>query len=329
MEPGAQRAAQNEFDPYRQTLQRLRAYFHNGHPVDKVELIVLGGTWSSYPEDYQRWFLQQCFVALNAFRPDQEYLQKLWDQAEACPWGVRQLHDEVHGASLRQSYNRIVSDYLEKQAGLEESASWQDLGAEQRQNEKALARCVGLSLETRPDVVTPGEVHQLRRLGATKIQIGIQSLSDEVLEMNQRGHTVALTRQAMYWLRAAGFKIQAHWMPNLYGSSPEEDVHDFARLFEDPDLRPDELKIYPCSLIESAELMVHYEAGRWQPYTSFATFPRPTFSSAARATTCARPSNRSSRSSASEFETFARGRSAVSSRERKRSPPKSRNTRLL
>jgi len=103
-------------------------------------------------------------------------------------------------------------------------------------------------------------------LGATKVQIGIQSLSDDVLVLNKRGHDVAMTRRAMKLLRQAGFKLQAHWMPNLYGSSPEKDVEDFEQLFADSGFRPDELKIYPCSLIEGTELMDFFETGQWRPY---------------------------------------------------------------
>jgi elongator complex protein 3 len=92
-------------------------------------------------------------------------------------------------------------------------------------------------------------------------------LNDEVLRKNKRGHTVAATRRAVKLLRQAGFKIHAHWMPNLYGSSPELDIEDYRMMFDDPDFRPDELKIYPCSLIESAELMQRYQDGSWRPYT--------------------------------------------------------------
>ncbi len=126
---------------------------------------------------------------------------------------------------------------------------------------------MGLVVETRPDHISEEEVLRIRRLGATKVQIGIQSLDDDVLRLNKRGHTVAETRRAFKLLRQAGFKIHAHWMPNLYGSSPERDIADYQHLFADPDFRPDELKIYPCSLIESAELMQHYQAGRWRPYS--------------------------------------------------------------
>ena len=114
--------------------------------------------------------------------------------------------------------------------------------------------------------MSEAEVERLRRLGATKIQLGIQSLSDRILAANQRGHDVAATRAAVGRLRSAGFKIHAHWMPNLLGATPESDRTDFARLFDDPAIRPDELKIYPTSLLETAELVVHHRAGRWQPY---------------------------------------------------------------
>jgi elongator complex protein 3 len=95
----------------------------------------------------------------------------------------------------------------------------------------------------------------------------VQSLNDQVLKLNNRGHDVAATRQAFKLLRQAGFKIHAHWMANLHGSSPDEDITDFAKLFSDPDFHPDELKIYPCSLIGSAELMAYHQRGEWQPYT--------------------------------------------------------------
>jgi elongator complex protein 3 len=126
---------------------------------------------------------------------------------------------------------------------------------------------VGLVVETRPDHISEEEVLRIRRLGCTKVQIGFQSLNDDVLALNKRGHDVAATRRAVRLLRKAGFKIHAHWMPNLYGSSPEADIEDYRKMFSDGDFCPDELKIYPCSLIESAELMQYYRRGEWRPYT--------------------------------------------------------------
>jgi len=261
-EPGAQRAEANRFDPYLQTWNRLEAYRAIGHPTDKIELIVLGGTWSFYPEAYQVGFIAGCFRALNDFgegvdrRGEADSVLDL----ETLPAGVDGRH------ATAGDYNRRIQGWAGTETSEGEVATWQQLEELQRTNEEARCRSVGLSLETRPDHVTPAEALRLRRLGATKVQVGIQSLSDEVLSVNQRGHDVATTRRALHWLRAAGFKLHAHWMPNLLGATPESDIRDFERLMEDPGFSPDELKIYPCSLIESAELMQYYERGEWKPY---------------------------------------------------------------
>jgi len=220
-EPGAQRAVANKFDPYLQVFNRLKALKNIGHPVDKVELIILGGSWSAYPKDYQVWFVKRCFDAMNDF-------------SGSRPTRARP------GVSL----SRV-----------------------QRINEKAESRCVGLAVETRPDLITQKEIIRIRKLGATKVQIGIQSLDDKVLKLNKRGHTTKETTEAIGLLRSAGFKIHVHWMPNLYGSSVEKDIKDFQKLFNDKKYKPDELKIYPCSLLKSAELMSYYKKGLWKPYT--------------------------------------------------------------
>jgi len=149
-----------------------------------------------------------------------------------------------------------------------ETATWEELFDAQKINEASKSRCVGLVIETRPDEINEEEVIRIRKLGATKVQIGFQSLNDEVLEKNKRGHNVETTRKAVQLLRLAGFKIHAHWMPNLYGSNPEADVKDYEKIFNDPDFKPDEMKVYPCSLIASAELMQYYKNGLWKPYTS-------------------------------------------------------------
>lgn len=210
-EPGAMRAAAHKFDPYGQTAGRIAALARNGHSVDKIELLILGGTWSAYPRDYQEWFVRRCLDALN----------------------------ERDSSSLEKA---------------------------QHFNETAPHRNVGLVIETRPDCITPEETRWLRWLGATKVQMGVQSLDDAILALNRRGHSVAETRQAMRLLRLAGFKIAVHWMPNLLGATPESDLADFYRLWDDPALRPDELKIYPTSLLAGTELYEYWRRGEYQPY---------------------------------------------------------------
>lgn len=210
-EPGVLRALQYGYDPYAQTAGRIQALTAIGHPVDKVELLILGGTWSCYPPEYQEWFLRRCFDALNT----------------------------TESATLQEALSR---------------------------NEEAPHRNVGLVIETRPDFITPAALLTLRQSGVTKVQLGAQSLDDRVLALNQRGHTLAQTQRAVSLLRLAGFKIVLHWMPNLYGATVESDLADFARLWDDPALRPDELKIYPTALIEGTALYELWKTGEYAPY---------------------------------------------------------------
>ena len=210
-EPGARRGLEHNFDPYEQVAARLNALEEVGHPTDKVELLVLGGTWSAYRRDYQEWFIRRCFEALNG----------------------------VESSTLDQA---------------------------QSVNETAPNRNVGLVIETRPDHIDAEELAWLRYLGVTKVQVGVQSLDDRVLELNQRGHITADSRKAAILLRSAGFKVVVHWMPNLLGSSLEADRIDFNRLWEH--IFPDEIKIYPNQLLENTELYEYWLRGEYQPYTT-------------------------------------------------------------
>ncbi len=270
-EPGAQRAERNAFDPYLQTYERLQAFHNTGHPTDKIEVIVLGGTWSFYPESYQRWFVWRVFQALNDFGAGIDRTSEALAAAESYPRALSDSSIPLQpNDRIETVYNRTVQTLYGAtfaHTELIESATWEQLSAAHHQNEEAVSRCVGLVIETRPDYITPAELIRLRRLGCTKIQLGLQSLNDAVLTANRRGHDLAAARRAIALCRAAGFKIHAHWMPNLHGATVESDRQDFRRLFDDPDFRPDELKIYPCMLIPDTELMAHYHSGVWIPYT--------------------------------------------------------------
>jgi elongator complex protein 3 len=221
-EPGAQRAAFLDFDPYMQTQKRIQSLQHIGHNTEKIELIVLGGSWSSYPENYQRWFIKRCFEAMNNLSDSTPNLE-------------------------------------------EHPTSWEDLLKQHQLNETAKHKCVGLSLETRPDLIDQKEVIRLRKLGCTKVQIGVQTLDDKLLKLNCRGHDRQTTKRAFELLRLGGFKIHAHWMTNLYGATPESDVENFAELWTE-EFRPDELKIYPTAVIENTPLHTLYKQGKHIPY---------------------------------------------------------------
>ena len=262
-EPGAQRAWRNRFDPFAQVWNRLLALYRMGHRINKVELIILGGTWSAYPVGYQIWFVKRCLQALNNF-----------DLASPQPVSAGEsgveLIDNQQPTIKASDYNRQIAELINRRQEIfrQQQVDWFELLREQNKNQDSPVRCVGLVIETRPDEIDEQEVLRLRRLGATKVQLGVQSLNNHVLQLNKRGHDNQVIRRAFAYLRQAGFKIMAHWMPNLYGSDPVQDRQDFARLFDDPGFRPDELKIYPCSLIPGTELMDYYQAGKWQPYTA-------------------------------------------------------------
>ena len=220
-EPGAMRGLEHQFDPYAQVRSRIEQLRSVGHPTDKVELLILGGTWSSYRRDYQEWFVKRCFDAMNEISHEgTDYTEK-----------IRVNLDEAHSI-----------------------------------NETASHRNVGLVIETRPDEINPDEIRWLRHLGVTKVQLGAQSLDDHILEINKRGHDVECTRRAVSLLRAAGFKVVLHWMPNLLGATPQSDDQDFSRLWVD--LCPDEIKIYPNQLLANAELYEYWQRGEFQPYTT-------------------------------------------------------------
>lgn len=276
-EPACQRAERCWFDPYLQVAARLRALTDMGHVTDKVELIVLGGTWSDYPEGYQRWFIGELFRALNA--SDEERARtaaerRAWYEAQGLPREREELAQAT--AAIQQRINtgevgyneawRLVYGDRETSAPMAE-LSWDDLFALHRANETAGKRVVGLVVETRPDLVTEQSCRDLRALGCTKVQIGIQSLDDELLAANGRAITSARIAQALALLRRYGFKSHIHFMVNLLGATPEGDLADYRRLVTDPAFLPDEVKLYPCCLVESARLTDCFEAGRWRPYT--------------------------------------------------------------
>ncbi|MCG3141402.1 MAG: hypothetical protein HDKAJFGB_02683 [Anaerolineae bacterium] len=212
-EPAVQRAVRVRFDPYKTTRARMDTLAAMGHPLDKIELLIIGATWSAYPKKYQEWYVRRCLDAMN----------------EGAP-----------AATLAEA---------------------------QQRNETAAHRNVGMVIETRPDYIDMDEVRRLRWLGMTKIQLGAQSTDNRILELNRRDHTVEDTRRAVRLLRLAGFKLHLHWMPNLYGATPESDVRDYENLWNDLALRPDELKIYPCMLIAGTKLYEIWQAGKYQPYT--------------------------------------------------------------
>jgi len=213
-EPAVERAKTLNYDPYLQTKKRIEMLEKNGHPTDKIELIVIGGTWSYLPKQYQTWFIKRCFDGAN---------------------------NQKKSAS-----------------NLEEA---------QKKNEKTKHRLIGITLETRPDYITPSEIKRMRKLGCTRVEIGVQILDDQILEINQRGHLIDKTIKATKLLKNAGFKICYHIMPGLLGSKPKKDLEKFEELFSNSDFQPDMLKIYPCVVTKGSKLYKLWKQKKYKPYT--------------------------------------------------------------
>jgi len=210
-EPAVERAKKLKYNPYLQVKKRIEMLKAEGHPTDKIELRIVGGTWSYYPKKYQAWFIKRCFDACN----------------------------KKGGENLKKA---------------------------QKLNEKAKQKIVGLSIETRPDFITIEEIKRLRNFGVTMIELGVQSIYDDILKLNLRGHGVKETILATKLLKDAGFKVLYQMMPNLPGSNLKRDEKMFKELFKSPDFQPDLLKIYPCALLKEAPLYKLWKVGKYKPY---------------------------------------------------------------
>lgn len=248
-EPAVMRALRHNYDPYRQVEGRLATLDQTGHPTDKIELIIKGGTWSFYPKVYQREFIQRCFEAANHFRGGRGLGLDNPQFPSSC---------QNQGAQSERDQGPSSPD-----GPIENSAVLEQV---QRQNETAHSRIIGITIETRPDYIDEAEIQHLRALGVTRVEMGVQSLEESVLALNVRDHGTEEIRVATQRLKDAAFKVAYHLMPNLPGATPRSDFETAREVFEDAAYQPDTLKLYPCVVVESAELYQWWKEGKYQPY---------------------------------------------------------------
>ena len=209
--PAIMRALALDFDPYEQVKNRLRVLDAMGHPTNKIELIILGGTFLQYSLQYQYEYVKRCFDALN----------------------------KKKSKTLKQA---------------------------KKLNEKAKHRCVAMCIENRPDNCSSEEVKRMLEFGTTRVEIGIQVPDDEIYKKINRGHTVQDVLDATENLKNAGFKLGYHIMPGLPYSNMKKDLKLFKKIFENEDFRPDQLKIYPCQIVEGSPLVKMYKKIGYRPY---------------------------------------------------------------
>jgi elongator complex protein 3 len=207
------RGIQNGYDPYLQVKNRINQLKAIGHIVNKVELIIMGGTFPATPLEYQEHFVKGCL-------------------------------DAIAGA---QSKNLEEAKIL---------------------SEKSVIRNVGITFETRPDWAKEKHVDGMLRMGVTKVELGVQTIYDDIYQLVERGHTVNDVTEATRILKDAGLKVCYHIMPNLPGSSRERDTEMFKTIFQDLSLKPDELKIYPTLVLEGTKLYEMWKSGKYEPLDS-------------------------------------------------------------
>lgn len=212
-EPAVMRALENEYDPFLQVQSRLSQLHAMGHLVDKVELILVGGTFPFLPRTYQEQFVKRCLDAMN----------------------------------------NVDSNSLGEAKTLAESAA---------------VKNVGITVETRPDWSRKGHVDHMLSMGVTRVEIGVQTLYDDVYQRIHRDHSVQDVVEATQILKDSGVKVGYHMMLGLPGCNPDRDLEAFRRIFEDSDFRPDMLKIYPCLVTPGTQLYDEWKNGNYDPYST-------------------------------------------------------------
>ncbi|MBN2454362.1 tRNA uridine(34) 5-carboxymethylaminomethyl modification radical SAM/GNAT enzyme Elp3 [Candidatus Woesearchaeota archaeon] len=254
-EPASMRAARAHFDPYIQVFNRLEQYIVTGHEIDKIEMIINGGTFTSMPLSYQKSFITYALKALNDFsdyffRNGEIKIGKFKEFFELPG-------DFMNKERVKRVQNRILK--LKKKSTLDK---------EKIRNTKAKARCVALCIETRPDWCGKKEISNILNFSATRVEIGVQSLQDRILEKVGRGHGVSESILATQLLKDSLLKVCYHMMPGLPLSTKKSDIAAFKELFRNPDFRPDALKIYPTMVMQGTELYKDWKKGNYNPLTT-------------------------------------------------------------
>ncbi|TIB15518.1 hypothetical protein E3P92_01649 [Wallemia ichthyophaga] len=211
-EPTSMRAIRARYDPYEQSRGRVEQLKMLGHSVDKVEYIIMGGTFMSMPEDYRNKF-------------------------------VAQMHNALSGYTGTD---------------IDEAVSY---------SERANTKCVGITIETRPDYCLKPHLSQMLRYGCTRLEIGVQSVYEDVARDTNRGHTVRAVSESFHLAKDAGYKVVAHMMPDLPNVGVERDLEQFKEYFENPAFRSDGLKIYPTLVIRGTGLYELWRTGKYKNYT--------------------------------------------------------------
>lgn len=258
-EPATLRAIRNKYDSYLQVFNRLEQYIVLGHFPNKAELIIMGGTFPSFPKKYREDFIKYAFKAMNDFsdlffKKNNEIDISKFKEFFELPADVKdKKRTEKIQRKLLAMKNKIKNTMLEK---------------EQARNEDSNIKCVGLTVETRPDYGKLKQGNEMLKLGATRVELGVQTVYDDVLKKIERGHTIKDTIESTRTLKDLGFKIAYHVMPGLPDVPYKKDLDALNEFFKNPDFRPDMLKIYPCMVLKGTKLHDLYKKKKYKPLTT-------------------------------------------------------------
>lgn len=239
-EPAVSRAELNNFDPVLQIHNRLRALEVTGHKIQKNDVRIIWWTWSYYPIEYQVDFIKSIYDAFNTYSEMKNYIEDtdLWNEKFAF-------------FKLKAGY------WLKKAKNIEEAIE---------KNEEAECRVIWMAIETRPDWINIEEIERLRNYWVTRVEIWYQTTIDEINIANWRWHGNKESMEATKLLKDAWFKVVAHMMPNLLGSTPDLDRKSMKTVFDDSGFRPDELKIYPMVVTPNSQLTKIWENWWFKAY---------------------------------------------------------------
>ncbi len=254
-EPATRRAIRNKYDPYLQVMNRLEQYIVQGHTPDKLELIIMGGTFPSFPKSYQEQFITYAFKAMNDF-------SSLFFKKNKLDFIKFKKFFELPGDIFNEKRTKRI------QAKLLKLKKTTNLKKEQLKNESSTIRCVSLVIETRPDYATLKEANEMLKLGCTKVELGVQTIYNDVLKKIKRGHTIEDSIKATKTLKDLGFKINYHMMPGLPGVNKKKDLFSLYALFKYEEFQPDMLKIYPCMVLKGTKLYNLYKKKKFRPLTT-------------------------------------------------------------
>jgi len=250
-EPATMRGISNNYDPYLQVFSRLWQYAAAGHNPGKIELIIMGGTFPSMEKNYQDEFVTYALKAMNDFS------DLFYDKGE------------IDFCKFNEFFHNDTEEKIpDKREQILMSKGNSDLFSEQKRNENSWVKNVATCIETKPDFCMQKHIDQMLLLGTTRVELGVQCLEDSILKFINRGHTLNESIKATQLLKDSALKVMYHIMPGLPFSNHEKDIDMFRELFNNPDYKPDALKIYPCIVLPGTPLHKLWEKGKFVPLST-------------------------------------------------------------